>query len=158
MGSRAPIASAVAALALAASPAAAMTATPVPAPSSGQPAAHAVPAAPEAILDLPDERTESDVFSYRVVLDDSTSDHRRPIVEQWLVITEPDGDRLVLAWQGRPGAHAQTSIVFDEPGTWTFTLTVTDLIGASDAVSETVEVAPDLSERGPEHGTEHPGA
>ncbi len=137
--------------------AAPVAAIPVPSPNPGQLAVKTLPAGPEAVLDLPDARTESDV-GYRLVLDDSTADRRWPIVEQSLVIVDPDGDRSVLGWAGAPGAHAETSVVFDEPGEWTFTLTVTTLRGGTDTVTETVEVRHDLSEPPPWEGGEVPVA
>ncbi len=154
MRTRTLIAGPVVAVALVASSAGA-AARPVPSPDPTPHQVDLVPVGPEAILDLPDDRTESDVFAYRLVLDDSTSDARFPIVEQRLVITEPDGDRAVRTWAGAPGAHAETSVMFDEPGTWTFSLTVTTLFGRTDATTATVEVHHDLSEPPPwDHG--HP--
>ena len=157
MRTRTLVAAPMAALAIAvtAAPAAAI---PAPSPNPGHLAVNTLPAGPEAVLDLPEERTESDVLSYRLVLDDSTSDRRRPIVQQSLEIVEPDGDRIALAWASGPGAHAQTSVMFDEPGTWTFTLTVTTLVGETDTVTETVEVLHDLSVPPPWDGGEAPEA
>ncbi|MEO1064914.1 MAG: hypothetical protein AAFZ07_26155 [Actinomycetota bacterium] len=128
---------------------AAVSPNPTPAPL-GDPA-FSVAAGPTAVLDLPDELHESDLVR-TIRLDDSTSDGRNPIVEQRLVIREPDGDRSVVVIAGGPGPHATTEVTHDEHGTWRFTLTVTSVFGHTDRVTETVEVVPDLSEPAPDNG------
>lgn len=150
MRTRTLLAASIAALTItyAGTPAGAM---PTPTPNPGRGSVDVVATGPTAVLDLPESRIESHHFSDQIVLDDSTGDRRRPIVEQRLTITEPDGDRTVLHFTGRPGSHAQTSVTFDEHGTWSFSLTVTDLLGRTDTATRTVEVRANLAGDPPDH-------